>query len=176
MVSSQFMSVLGCSLPIRSFVCVLHLLLSSGRAVSPTLAALILIWTLLKSPFDFSLRWKGKKRLLFDRALLHLTSSFNNAQLQAFTPPTNQVYAQVMKKAKMEQIVDEIGENARILWVGGRRPGPDDRVVLHFHGKYIHCLKCRLFLLMQLYDPQGEAMWLPFWMVPSSCGCISKKS
>ena len=38
-----------------------------------------------------------------------------------------------MRQAKMEPVVEEIGEDARLLWIGHRRT---DRVLLYFHGAF----------------------------------------
>jgi len=38
-----------------------------------------------------------------------------------------------MRQAKMEPVVEEIGEDARLLWIGHRRT---DRVLLYFHGTF----------------------------------------
>jgi len=45
-----------------------------------------------------------------------------------------------MKQEKMEPIVEEIGEDARLLWIGPRQT---DRVILYFHGgSAIHRPQC----------------------------------
>ena len=36
-----------------------------------------------------------------------------------------------MEQAKMEPAVEEIGEDARLLWIGRKQT---DRVLLYFHG------------------------------------------
>ena len=38
-----------------------------------------------------------------------------------------------MKEEKMEPVVEEIGEDARLLWIGQRQT---NRVLLYFHGTF----------------------------------------
>ena len=38
-----------------------------------------------------------------------------------------------MKQAKIEPVVEEIGEDAKLLWIGQRQT---DRVLLYFHGTF----------------------------------------
>ena len=38
-----------------------------------------------------------------------------------------------MKKVKMEPVVEKIGEDARLLWIGHKQT---DRVLLYFHGMF----------------------------------------
>jgi len=45
-----------------------------------------------------------------------------------------------MKQEKMEPVVEEIGEDARLLWIGPRQT---DRVFLYFHGgSAMYCPQC----------------------------------
>jgi hypothetical protein len=57
----------------------------------------------------------------------------NRRQMRAILPPTLEVYETFMKQAKMEPVVEEIGEEARLLWIGQRKA---DRVLLYFHGTF----------------------------------------
>ena len=53
--------------------------------------------------------------------------------MRATLPPNFAVYEAFMKQAKMEPVVEEIGEDARLLWIGRRQ---NDRVLLYFHGTF----------------------------------------
>jgi len=55
----------------------------------------------------------------------------NRRQLRAIFPSTMAGYEAFMKQANMEPIVEEIGEDAKLLWIGPRQTG---RVLLYFHG------------------------------------------
>jgi hypothetical protein len=57
----------------------------------------------------------------------------NRRQARAICPSTRETYEAFMKQAKMEPVVEEIGEDARLLWIGHRQT---DRVLLYFHGTF----------------------------------------
>jgi len=61
----------------------------------------------------------------------HLTSRFNVKQLQWALGDTYDVYKDWMKGQGLPLVIDELGENSRLLWIGERRT---DRVILYFHG------------------------------------------
>ncbi|GLB44455.1 putative alpha beta hydrolase fold protein [Lyophyllum shimeji] len=93
---------------------------------------LILLWSLFKASFVPSCKThKSWRRVLGDTAFRHLADSWNVSQFQYYLGPTLQVYAAWAKKEGLSVLVDEIGEGARLLWIGPRRA---DRVVLYFHG------------------------------------------
>ena len=57
----------------------------------------------------------------------------NRRQMRALLPPTRAVYETFMKQSKMEPVVEEIGEDARLLWIGQRQ---SKCVLLYFHGEF----------------------------------------
>ena len=57
----------------------------------------------------------------------------NRRHMRAILPPTLAVYENFMKQAKMEPVVEEIGEDTRLLWIGQRKI---DRALLYFHGTF----------------------------------------
>ena len=57
----------------------------------------------------------------------------NRRQMRAMVPTTLAGYETFMKRERMEPVVEEIGEGARLLWIG---PGQADRVLLYFHGTF----------------------------------------
>ena len=57
----------------------------------------------------------------------------NRRQMRALLPPTFAVYETFMKQAKIEPVVEETGEDAKLLWIGQRQT---DRVLLYFHGTF----------------------------------------
>ncbi|KAG6901554.1 hypothetical protein C0995_010611 [Termitomyces sp. Mi166 len=67
-------------------------------------------------------------------------------QLQWELGDTLGVYKDYMKKQKLPLVIDELGENSRLLWIGERRT---NRVILYFHGG--------AFLL------PAQFFVLPFW-------------
>ena len=48
---------------------------------------------------------------------------------------TAQAYAAWARKNHVEALTDELPEGAKLHWVGPRR---QDRVILYFHGAYLH--------------------------------------
>ncbi|KAF8968821.1 Alpha/Beta hydrolase protein [Flammula alnicola] len=58
-------------------------------------------------------------------------NGMNRRQLRAFSGPTRKVYNAFMKEKDLPQIVEDIGEDARLLWIGAKHT---DRVLLYFHG------------------------------------------
>jgi len=105
---------------------------NSSSPVSYLPIALILLWSLFKITFVPSSRThKNWRRVLGDTAFRFLTDSWDLNQLQYYFGTTLQVYSAWTKQEGLPVLVDEIGEGARLLWIGPRRT---DRVVLYFHG------------------------------------------
>ncbi|KAF5376725.1 hypothetical protein D9615_007807 [Tricholomella constricta] len=91
----------------------------------------VLGWTLLTSPFHLVNRRKSWKRVLADKTFYHVSRHANINQLKWATGGTREMYEAWMKGQKLPMVVDELGENARLLWIG---PSRTDRVILYFHG------------------------------------------
>lgn len=92
---------------------------------------LVLGWTLLTMPFHHNNKHKSVKRVLGDKTFYHMTRRFNVKQLQWILGDTRDVYEGWMKSQRLPLVIDELGENSRILWIGERRT---DRVILYLHG------------------------------------------
>ncbi|KAG5641211.1 hypothetical protein DXG03_005759 [Asterophora parasitica] len=92
---------------------------------------LVLGWTLVTSPFHPNNKQKPWKRVLGDKLFYFLTGQLNVKQLQWALGDTRDVYNDWVKGQKLPQVVDELGENSRLLWIGQRRT---DRVILYLHG------------------------------------------
>jgi len=71
------------------------------------------------------------KRIVGDSALRHCITNLNVSQLQWAFGTTQGMYAQWTKANKLPSTVDELGEDARLLWIGPKRL---ERVVLFSHG------------------------------------------
>lgn len=69
----------------------------------------------------------------------------NRKQLRAFFGPTSKAYSDFMKSKNLPPVVDNIGEDARLFWIG---PQKGDRVLLYIHGK--HCFRSALLALRTL--------------------------
>ncbi|KIM41786.1 hypothetical protein M413DRAFT_445012 [Hebeloma cylindrosporum] len=93
---------------------------------------IIIGWELLKSPFTNYGRSKTWKRVAVDATTFGLVRLLNRRPMRAISPSTLAGYEAFMKQAKMDPVIEEIGEDARLLWIlGQRRTG---RVLLYFHG------------------------------------------
>ncbi|KAG6844167.1 hypothetical protein H0H87_009286 [Tephrocybe sp. NHM501043] len=88
-------------------------------------------WTLLTSPFHRTNKHKTLIRIAGVKLFRVLTGRLNAKQLQWGMGDTLDVYKAHMKSQKLPLVVDELGENSRLLWFGERRT---DRVILYFHG------------------------------------------
>lgn len=88
------------------------------------------MWTAVKFPFTFTPKQSFKRRLI-DTAFRCFSDSLNTRQMQYVTGTTNTNYATWAKKNGLPAVIDEVGSNARLLWIGKKDA---DRVVLCFHG------------------------------------------
>lgn len=88
-------------------------------------------------PFTTHGRSKSWKRVAIESATRSISKVMNRRQMRAIVPSTLAVYEIFMKQAKMEPVVEEIGEDARLLWIGRRQ---NDRVLLYFHGTFEEAL------------------------------------
>lgn len=95
------------------------------------LAALI-TWALVKSHFTGDGKAKSWKRVVIDRVSLRALYNMNRRQVRAFFGETRDTYDAFMKAEKSAAVVEELGENARLLWIGPKRT---DRVILYLHGQ-----------------------------------------
>lgn len=59
----------------------------------------------------------------------------NRRQIREFFGPIRKAYDHFLKSKKWEPVVEELGDDVRLLWIG---PKQTDRVLLHFHGMSIN--------------------------------------
>ena len=96
--------------------------------------AFALVWALLKSPFTPYGRAKSWKRIIADRFVLLLATGTNRKQLRAISGSTRGTYDNFVREAKLTPCVEDIGDNAKLLWIG---PKTTDNVLLYFHGMWL---------------------------------------
>lgn len=89
----------------------------------------------MKSPFTEYGRAKSWKRIVIDRITLRIVSAMNRKQTRAFFGPTSKAYSDFMKSQKLPPVVEDIGEDARLYWIG---PKEAERVLLYLHGQQCH--------------------------------------
>jgi acetyl esterase/lipase len=91
----------------------------------------ILLWAIIKSPFSALGRSRSWKRILLDRAALWAFVNLNRRQLRLVFGEAPGTYAAYMKSKKLQPVVEEIGEDGRLLWIGSKKT---ERVILYIHG------------------------------------------
>ncbi|TFK59721.1 hypothetical protein BDN72DRAFT_965955, partial [Pluteus cervinus] len=107
----------------------------------------ILAWSLMTKPFVSRHAKKHWKRVVIETAIQTVTGAFNRVQLQyLFGDSTQRNIEKWAKRVKVPIEVEEIGENAKLTWMGQKRT---DRVIFYFHGGAF---------LMPLQEPS-----LDFW-------------
>lgn len=67
-----------------------------------------------------------------DSLVRYMTGHNNHRQLQRALGTSLDVYKHWAKKNAQFPLVDELGENGRLFWIGPKRV---DRVLLYLHGK-----------------------------------------
>ncbi|KAJ7281837.1 Alpha/Beta hydrolase protein [Mycena rebaudengoi] len=101
-----------------------------SAAATLVLLPATIMWTALTAPFASHNKDKTWRRILGDstlRRLMHLDIPV----LQKYSGTTLKVYGTWAKQNKIPVVADELGEDARLLWIG---PKQLDRVILMFHG------------------------------------------
>lgn len=97
-----------------------------------TSAAALIAWALIKSNFTEYGKARSAKRVIIDRVTLRLCSALNRRQIRAFFGPTTKVYEDYVKAKKLPSVVEDIGSDAKLLWLG---PNENlQRVILYIHG------------------------------------------
>lgn len=92
---------------------------------------MVLLWSVPTTAYASFNKERSVKRIAGDSALRHVVSSLNVQQLQWAFGTTQAMYKQWTKANKLPSTVDELGEDARLLWIGPKRL---ERVVLFSHG------------------------------------------
>lgn len=132
-------------------------------------AAIVISWSLFKSLFSTSAWSKGWRRVAFNRACFWAFKRLNRRQARAAFGETFDTYNGFMKSVKMEPLVEELGDGARLLWVGPKRT---ERVVLYFHGllPFAYYLFRSFIMVFQQEVPSS----LEVWTLYPNCGFICK--
>lgn len=75
---------------------------------------------------------RSVSRILRDFLPWYLTTAFNTAQLQWLDGHNLDKIVAWGKSSKVDVTVEDIGEDANLLWIGEKRT---DKVILYLHGK-----------------------------------------
>ncbi|KAF8626654.1 hypothetical protein AX15_004745 [Amanita polypyramis BW_CC] len=90
----------------------------------------VIFWSLCTWYFHAETRAKRFLRLINDVSLYHI-SKLEMSKLQYVIGTTDQVYRSWAEKSNVPVVVEELGEGAKLYWLGPKRP---DRVILYLHG------------------------------------------
>ncbi|KAF7326959.1 Abhydrolase-3 domain-containing protein [Mycena venus] len=104
---------------------------SLGMVAALAPLPIVLLWrvaTEAHAPYN---KERSLKRIAVDSALRYILSHLSLPQLQAAFGTTLGTYEKWTKGAKLPMTVDELGEDARLLWIGPKRL---DCVILFLHG------------------------------------------
>ncbi|KAJ6554582.1 Alpha/Beta hydrolase protein [Mycena capillaripes] len=104
---------------------------SIGMVVALIPLPVVLLWSVATTAYASYNKERTVKRIVGDSALRYVLSGLNIPQLQSAFGTTLGMYKKWTKKNELPAIVDELGEDARLLWIGPKRL---DRVVLFLHG------------------------------------------
>ncbi|KAJ7655814.1 Alpha/Beta hydrolase protein [Mycena polygramma] len=92
---------------------------------------LILLWTMLFTTRASHNKERSLRRIIGDRTLRYCVTNLKVAQAQYAFGTTLSVYKKWTKDTKLPVTVDELEEDARLLWIGPKRI---DRVLYFCHG------------------------------------------
>ncbi|KAJ7057963.1 Alpha/Beta hydrolase protein [Mycena amicta] len=90
----------------------------------------VILWKVLTTTYAPFNKDRTLKRIIGDAALRYV-ASMNIPHLQAAFGTDRQIYAAWTKANKLPSTIDELGDDARLLWIGPKRT---ERVVLFLHG------------------------------------------
>ncbi|TFK61074.1 alpha/beta-hydrolase [Pluteus cervinus] len=106
----------------------LHILVTFFRL------AIILAWNLIYKRY-FTRRGSDErhwKRVVSDTIIQVMLAGLNRVQLQYILGSSSlRVYERWVEGAELPFVIEEIGEDARLMWIGPKRT---DKVILYFHG------------------------------------------
>ena len=92
----------------------------------------MLSWTFSTSPFYETTRHKAWPRIAREASARHLMHLLNSRQMQwLMARTTRETYEECTKEHKLPVLIDELGSDGRLLWLGERR---SDKVILYIHG------------------------------------------
>jgi len=92
----------------------------------------VLGWTFGTSPLYESNRHKPWPRIAVESSVRHTMHWLNVRQQQWLNAKSSrQAYEEFAKAQKLPVLIDELGSDGRLLWLGERRT---DKVILYVHG------------------------------------------
>ncbi|KAK7038019.1 Abhydrolase-3 domain-containing protein [Favolaschia claudopus] len=91
----------------------------------------VLLWSVLTKTHASYNSERTLKRIIGDSALRYIICSLSVPQLQALFGTTLTTYSKWSKAANLPLVIDELGQDARLLWIGPKRL---EKVVLFVHG------------------------------------------
>ncbi|KAJ7938378.1 hypothetical protein B0H13DRAFT_1851814 [Mycena leptocephala] len=108
-----------------------HLSWTESLGMVATLIPLpaVLLWSVATTAYASYNKERSVKRIVGDSALRHIISRLNIPQLQNAFGTTLGTYEKWTKTAKLPATVDELEEDARLLWIGPKRL---ERVILRW--------------------------------------------
>ncbi|KAJ7701579.1 Alpha/Beta hydrolase protein [Mycena rosella] len=91
----------------------------------------VLLWDVARTTYASWNKARTLKRIAGDCALRYVLGSLSVPQLQNAFGTTRATYEAWVKKAKLPEAIDELGEDARLMWIGPKRL---ERVIMFVHG------------------------------------------
>ena len=89
-------------------------------------------WTFSTSSFYEINRHKVWPRIAHETSTRHLMHWLNARQMQWLSAKsTRETYEECANERKLPVLIDELGSDGRLLWLGERRT---DKVILYVHG------------------------------------------
>ncbi|KAH9476880.1 Putative steryl acetyl hydrolase mug81 [Psilocybe cubensis] len=86
---------------------------------------------LIKSFFTEDGRAKSWKRVIADSTTAWIVSNINRRQVRGVFGETGTVYRDFVKAKGLTPVIEELGHDSRLLWLGPRK---SERVILYLHG------------------------------------------
>ena len=76
---------------------------------------------------------KAWPRIVLETSTRHLLHRLNTRQMQWLNAKSSrEVYEECAKEHKLPVLIDELGSDGKLLWLGERRT---DKVILYVHGR-----------------------------------------
>ena len=133
--------------------------------------AVVLGWTFSTSPFHETNRHKAWPRIAIETSGRHLMHMLNARQMQWLRPKgTRETYEQCANEHQLPILIDELGSDGRLLWLGDRR---SDKVILYVHGG---CTKSLLSPVTLKPHCQAERSFIPYHRSRSISANMSRTS
>ena len=119
-----------------------------------------MVLKLVTAPFTND--WnKSPTRILVDASFRWISSTLSVSQMQSVMGTTLSVFQTWAQKNKMDTTVEELGSDARLLWLGGPNK---EKVIIYLHGSCIFIVVCPLSpCLGGVYCLPVQDFALTFW-------------